>query len=150
MPWDMTDYPPSMKYLTPLTRKMAIAITNALLADGYKDDQAIPIATSHAKKWYEKASVYERRQYGKTPAPTKHDQHHPATARERRLHTAITEVRPHEDGWAIAAKGAKRAAEVFEKKADAVARAKEIARNKDAKVAIYKRSGDLQETIKPR
>lgn len=44
MPWNMNDYPASMKNLDPLIRKKAIDIANALLDDGYPDDRAIPIA----------------------------------------------------------------------------------------------------------
>lgn len=51
MPWNMNDYPTSMKNLAPLIRKKAIDIGNALLADGYPDDRAIPIAISQAEKW---------------------------------------------------------------------------------------------------
>ncbi len=43
MPWNVRDYPASMKNLDPLVRKKAIDIANALLADGYSDDRAIPI-----------------------------------------------------------------------------------------------------------
>lgn len=35
MPWNVRDYPASMKNLDPLVRKKAIDIANALLADGY-------------------------------------------------------------------------------------------------------------------
>lgn len=49
MPWNMKDYPASMKNLDPLVRKKAIDIANALLDDGYPDDRAIPIATSQAE-----------------------------------------------------------------------------------------------------
>ena len=49
MPWNMNDYPTSMKNLAPLIRKKAIDIGNALLADGYPDDRAIPIAISQAE-----------------------------------------------------------------------------------------------------
>lgn len=53
----MNDYPTSMKNLAPLIRKKAIDIGNALLADGYPDDRAIPIAISQAEKWYQEASA---------------------------------------------------------------------------------------------
>ena len=60
MPWNMKDYPASMKNLDPLVRKKAIDIANALLNDGYTDDRAIPIATSQAEKWLENASEEEK------------------------------------------------------------------------------------------
>lgn len=65
MPWNMEDYPASMKNLDPLVRKKAIAIANALLADGYPDDRAIPIATSQAEKWYDDASPDKKRPFKK-------------------------------------------------------------------------------------
>ena len=57
MPWTTKDYPVSWKNLDPLTRKKAIDIANAMLLDGYKEDQAIPIATAQAKKWKEEANA---------------------------------------------------------------------------------------------
>ena len=50
-----------MKNLAPLIRKKAIDIGNALLADGYPDDRAIPIAISQAEKWYQEASAQTKR-----------------------------------------------------------------------------------------
>lgn len=44
MPWNMKDFPASMKNLDKLTRKKAIDIANALLDEGYPDSRAIPIA----------------------------------------------------------------------------------------------------------
>ena len=56
MPWNMKDFPASMKNLDKLTRKKAIDIANALLDEGYPDSRAIPIAIDQAKEWYENAS----------------------------------------------------------------------------------------------
>ena len=71
MPWNMNDYPASMKNLDPLIRKKAIDIANALLDDGYPDDRAIPIATSQAEKWYDNASAAEKKDFQKAKAPKK-------------------------------------------------------------------------------
>lgn len=71
MPWNMKDYPASMKNLDPLVRKKAIDIANALLDDGYPDDRAIPIATSQAEKWYDDASAEEKKDFQKAKAPQK-------------------------------------------------------------------------------
>lgn len=49
MPWNMKDFPASMKNLDKLTRKKAIDIANALLDEGYPDNRAIPIAIDQAK-----------------------------------------------------------------------------------------------------
>ena len=66
MPWNMTDYPPSMKNLEELVRKKAIAIGNALLSDGYPDDRAIPIAIKQAKEWYENADKSEKKEFSES------------------------------------------------------------------------------------
>ena len=50
--------------LEELVRK-AIAIGNALLADGYPDDRAIPIAIKQAKEWYENADKSEKKNFQK-------------------------------------------------------------------------------------
>lgn len=75
MPWDMKDYPASFKNLEPLIRKKAISIANALLAENYEEDRAIPIATTQAKKWYEDASDQEKKEYEKAADPKKSDHH---------------------------------------------------------------------------
>lgn len=75
MPWNMTDYPPSMKNLEELVRKKAIAIGNALLADGYPDDRAIPIAIKQAKEWYENADKSEKKEFSEEKNPSKTDKH---------------------------------------------------------------------------
>lgn len=75
MPWNMNDYPTSMKNLAPLIRKKAIDIGNALLADGYPDDRAIPIAISQAEKWYQEASAADKKAFEQEANPTKQDSH---------------------------------------------------------------------------
>ena len=64
MPWNMKDYPASMKTWIRWFEK-AIDIANALLNDGYTDDRAIPIATSQAEKWLENASEEEKKEFRK-------------------------------------------------------------------------------------
>lgn len=59
MPWDMNDYPSSLKNLPYAVRKKAIDIANAMIDDGYDENRAIPIATKQAKSWYEKADKDE-------------------------------------------------------------------------------------------
>jgi uncharacterized protein YdaT len=51
MPWTPDYYPAAMKHLPPATRAKAIAIANALLAEGYPEGQAIRIAIAQAKQW---------------------------------------------------------------------------------------------------
>ncbi|WP_271004781.1 hypothetical protein [Listeria seeligeri] len=52
MPWTKNDYPDSWNNLKKTEREKAIEIGNALLKEGYPEDQAIPIATSKAEEWY--------------------------------------------------------------------------------------------------
>jgi uncharacterized protein YdaT len=54
MPWNHRHYPPAMNPLAPAVRDKAIAIANALLAEGYPEGQAIRIAISKAKQWAER------------------------------------------------------------------------------------------------
>jgi uncharacterized protein YdaT len=146
MPWNMKDYPASMKNLDPLVRKKAIDIANALLDDGYPDDRAIPIATSQAEKWYDDASAEEKKDFQKVKAPQKNDAHeHDKNA--KKLMNADVEVKYEDDEWLVISEKASRASDTFSKKEDAVARAKEIAKNKQSSVKVYKQDGKLQDTF---
>ena len=49
MPLTMDDYPQSWKNFDELERKKAIDIGNAMLKDGYKERDVIPIATQQAE-----------------------------------------------------------------------------------------------------
>jgi len=51
MPWTADRYPVSMKHLPPPVRDKAIAIANALLAEGMDEGRAIRIAIAKAKAW---------------------------------------------------------------------------------------------------
>lgn len=115
MPWNMKDYPASMKNLDPLVRKKAIDIANALLDDGYPDDRAIPIATSQAEKWYDDASAEEKKDFQKAKAPQKNDAHeHDKNA--KKLLNADVEVKYEEDEWLVISEKASRASDTFSKK----------------------------------
>ncbi|GFE71505.1 DUF2188 domain-containing protein [Chroococcus sp. FPU101] len=54
MPWSYTDYPISLKNLTPEVRSKAIDIANALLNEGYDEGRSIAIATAQAEEWAER------------------------------------------------------------------------------------------------
>ncbi|MFI3617749.1 DUF2188 domain-containing protein [Enterococcus avium] len=146
MPWNMNDYPASMKNLDPLIRKKAIDIANALLDDGYPDDRAIPIATSQAEKWYDNASAAEKKDFQKAKAPQKNDSHdHDKNA--KKLMNADVLVKYKEDHWIVISEKASQASDTFDKKEQAVERAKEIAKNKNSSVKVYKQDGTLQDTF---
>lgn len=147
MPWDTNDYPSSWKNLDTAIRKKAIEIGNAMLDDGYKEGQAIPIATEQAKEWYSNASEKE-----KNRILNKQDK----DLQRRDDESAQSEGRPellekgehvfkHENGWAVQAEDSKQPSGVFEDKEDAVKRGKEIAQKKQTHLVIYKADGSIQE-----
>lgn len=51
MPWDTDYFPRAMQHLSPPVRAKAIAIANALLAEGHEEGSAIRIAIARAKAW---------------------------------------------------------------------------------------------------
>lgn len=53
-------------------------------------------------------------------------------------------VVPREDGWAIQSAGAKRATELFDRKAHAIDRAREISKNQGTELLIHGRNGQIQ------
>ena len=148
MPWDMNDYPDSMKNLDPLVRKKAIDIANALEAEGYDEGRAIPIAQARAGDWFDNASEEEKKAFEKEKNPSKYDKH-TATSNPDLIDNDV-KVIFEEDVWKVMTEDAKRADQTFEYKEDAVARAEDLARNKESSIHIYKKDGSLQETKKPR
>jgi len=146
MPWNMKDYPASMKNLDPLIRKKAIDIANALLEDGYPDDRAIPIAISQAEKWYSDASAEEKKEFQKAKAPQKNDSHE-NNKNAKKLMNANVQVKYQDDNWLVISEKASQASDTFDKKEQAVERAKEIAKNKNSSVKVYKQDGTLQDTF---
>lgn len=49
MAWTKDDYPTSFKNLDEYTRLKEIDIANAMVEDGYNEEQTIPIAISQAR-----------------------------------------------------------------------------------------------------
>ncbi|UEX90765.1 DUF2188 domain-containing protein [Staphylococcus ratti] len=130
MPWTMSDYPASWKNLEELERKKAIDIGNAMLKDGYKESDIIPIATSQAEKWYNNATQSELNEL-KNKKITQHQKDDSATPQ---LNDNDIHVYFEDDVWKVKTAHAKQASDTFEYKKEAVARAKEIAENKNTKV----------------
>ena len=60
MPWNSDYYPASMSRLSPLVRDKAIAIANALLAEGTEEGMAIRVAIAKAKEWARHRGLPER------------------------------------------------------------------------------------------
>ena len=146
MPWNVNDYPVSMKNLDPLVRKKAISIANALLADGYDDDRAIPIATSQAEKWFDDATEDEKKTFQNEKNPQKNDTHD-VNKNSKKLMDADVTIRYQDEQWEVRSTGSARASDQFDKKDEAVARGKEIAQNKRSVLRIYKQDGTKQQEI---
>lgn len=144
MPWDMNDYPSSLKNFNKTIRKKAIDIANAMVDEGYSENKAIPIATEQAKEWYDNANNAEIKKYKKQGDPkervsNKHS--NPSLLDEPEC------VVPHKNGWAVQAKTAKKAAKVFEHKSNAIDYGKSVAKNKGTKLIIFKNNGDKETEI---
>ncbi len=147
MPWDKNDYPDSLKNFDEATRNKAIEIANAMVEEGYDEGRAIPIATDQAKEWADGASEKEKKEM-KNISDSKLTDH---DSNENDTNTDLLDndvlVKPHEDGWAVQTAGAEQAAKVYDKKNEAVDRAKEMAENKESKVIVQDRDGNKQDTI---
>lgn len=53
-------------------------------------------------------------------------------------------VVPREEGWAVRGERAKRDTEVFDRKTEAVERAREIARNQQSELVVHGENGRIQ------
>src|SRR4051812_44187172 len=95
-------YPTSMQYMDTPVRDKAFDIFNALLDEGYEDDQAIPIAIAQAKKW---AQTYR----------------HGNESGGQCVH-----VVPHPDGWAVRRADSIKSNFIFKRMGDAKTKALEI------------------------
>ncbi|EOK17119.1 hypothetical protein WQ1_01605 [Enterococcus faecium EnGen0371] len=146
MPWNMKDFPASMKNLDKLTRKKAIDIANALLYEGYPDSRAIPIAIDQAKEWYENASESERRTFEKEKNPSKSDKHD-TNPRAGKLLDSDVIVEYAEEQWIVKSKGAKKASNHFDTKKEAIEKGKQVAQNKESTLVIYKKDGTKEKEI---
>lgn len=144
MPWTLDDYPSSFKNLDRVVRKKAIDIANSMVDEGYKEDRAIPIATSQAKEWYENASKNEVNEYKKDGKPTKRSEEGKKYENNPERLEEGEHVVAHEDGWAVKSSNAKQPSDVFDKKDEAIKRAREIAKNKGTKLTVYKQDGSVQ------
>ena len=139
MPWTTKDYPISWKNLDPITRKKAIDIANAMLLDGYKEDQAIPIATAQAEKWKENADASDlaelkRKDVTKHKAPTG-----PSGARLMD-DNVIVRYSPAQKEWMVISEEARNADSYHPTNVEAVKRAKEIAAKRGTKVIAEKKT----------
>lgn len=135
MPWTMDDYPQSWKNFDELERKKAIDIGNAMLKDGYKESDVIPIATKQAEDWYKDASQDELKELKNK----KITQHQKDSSANPELNDNNIHVYYEDDEWKVKTENAKQASDTFKYKKDAVDRANEIAENRDTKVIEHKK-----------
>lgn len=145
MPWDMNDYPSSLKNFNKATKKKAIDIANAMLDEGYSEGRAIPIATEQAKEWYDNASEKERKEYVENEDPTKRKSNE--HSRPELLDKPEMVVPHKDDKWAVQSKSAKKPSKLFDSKKDAIEYAKKVAKNKKTGLIIQTRDGDQQKQI---
>lgn len=138
MPYTKNDYPDSMKNMKEIERLKAIDILNAMLKDGYDESRAIPIAISQAKEWYEDASNKEKSEMKKEDV-TDHKKSDNPSAKLQNA-DVIVEYSKEDEKWRVISKGADKADSLHDKKSDALDRAKEILRYRDAKLISKKKS----------
>ena len=133
MPWTMSDYPNSWKNLDTLERKKAIDIGNAMLKEGYKESDVIPIATSQAEKWFKNASQSEKDELQhKNIRQHENDQSTNPDLNEHDVH-----VYYENNVWKVKTETAQQASDTFDSKKEAIERAQEIARNKNTHVITH-------------
>ena len=132
MPFDRRNYPSSMKNLDKEVRDKAIDITNAMLKEGYDEDNAIPIAISQAKDWANDASNAELKEIRKKDLKD----HKKSDNKSARLQDADVEVSYNYDKekWQVKSKKASQAEGYYDTKKEATDRAREIAENRASKV----------------
>lgn len=136
MPWTMEDYPQSWKNFDELERKKAIDIGNAMLKDGYEEENVIPIATKQAESWYRDASDSELQELKKKKI-TKHKRDDSANPK---LNKKDVHVYYEDDEWKVKSDGAKQASDTFLKKEDAMKRARNIADNRETEIIEHKKN----------
>lgn len=133
MPFDRRNYPNSMKNLDKVIRDKAIDIANAMLEEGYDEDNAIPIAISQAKDWAEDASQSEKNKIRKKDLKDHEKSEEKSGARLQDADIVVS-YNYDEEKWQVKSKGADQAEGYYESKKEAKNRAQEIADNRESKV----------------
>lgn len=137
MPYTKSDYPDSMKNLDKNVRIKAIDILNAMLEEGYDEENAIPISIDQAKDWIEDASKKEMDELS-----DKDLNEHEEKGDSSDLQDADVRVTYHkkEEKWAVKSVGAEEVASYHDTKKEAVERAKEITENRDSDLIKEKKN----------
>lgn len=143
MPWNMTNYPNSLKNFDETLRKKIIDIANALLAKGYDEDHAIPIAIDQGKDWYASSPKAEISDFAQEPDPSINDEHNTEGVNSKLLDNDVA-VFYEDEVWKVKTINAKRVTDSFDTKKEALQRAKEIANNRDSNVIKFTKGGKKQ------
>lgn len=128
----------SLKNFDESTRLKALDILNAMLAEGYEESDAIPIATAQAKKWAEDATAKEKRDIKKKDITD----HKASEKSSVRLMDAdvLVQYREDEEQWEVRSKGAERADSLHQTKKEAESRAREMMAYRDGELIIKKKN----------
>ena len=135
-------YPDTMKNLDDTVRLKAIDILNAMMTDGYDEENAIPIAISSAKKWFNNASKKDIESLHKKDIT----KHHKSSSTSAHLQDADVKVYydDEKEMWAVKSIGAKSVASFHNLKSEALEEAKKISDNRDSKLIKYTKDGKVQ------
>ena len=135
MPYNKDNYPNTFKNLEETTRLKAIDILNAMIKDGYEEENAIPISISQAKKWAQDASKKDIKEL-KQKDITKHSKKETSSA-----HLQDADVKVYYDQeqkqWAVKSVGAQKVASYHKTKKEALQEAQHTADNRESKVISY-------------
>lgn len=137
MAWTMEDYPPSLKNFDSLTRRKIIDIANGMIAEGYDEDRAIPIAISQGKEWIQNATASEKKSL-KEKNITDHEKS-PSTPSRLQDRNVEIRYRDEEKKWEVRTVGAKRADSLHDTKKEAQERGAEITKYRKGKVISHKK-----------
>lgn len=133
MPFDRRNYPNSMKKLDKEVRDKAIDIVNAMLEEGYDEDNAIPIAISQAKDWANNASKVELKEIRKKDLKDHEKSKNKPGARLQEADVGVS-YNYDKEKWQVKSQKATQAEGYYDSKKDAKKRAEEIAENRGSKV----------------
>ena len=139
MPWTTRNYPVSWKNFDPLLRKKAIDIGNAMMAEGYDEVRAIPIATKQAEEWFKKASKDDLKKLEYKNVTTKTRKKGPSGARLMDDNVIVSWDMKTKD-WIVKSEEAINADSHHKTKGEATKRAKEIAAKRGTKVITKTKS----------
>lgn len=134
MPYTKDDYPASLKNFDEATRLKAIDIINAMLKDGYEEDQAIPIGISQAKEWKDSASKKDIKDL-KNKDITNHQKSDKSGARLTDA-DVIVQYREDESKWEVRSEGAERADSLHDTKKEAEKRGRQVMDYREGELVI--------------